>query len=127
MLNNYGQLEIRATKANGALPVEGAIVRITGAEEENRFVVYSLTTDIDGNTRAISLPTPSADISLNPDEKENGYSIYDIEVTKEGFYTKIIRSVPVFAGVKSIQPINMIPLSDKSPFEEYPKGNLTVS
>ena len=47
MLNSYGQLEIRATKANGALPVKDAIVRIKGAEEENRFIVYSVLTDIE--------------------------------------------------------------------------------
>ena len=31
MLNSYGQLEIRATKADGALPVTDATVRIMGA------------------------------------------------------------------------------------------------
>ena len=125
MLNNFGQLEISATKADGALPVTGAIVRIVGAEEDNRFILYSLKTDIDGNTTAISLPAPSADLSLHPGAGERSYAIYDVEVTAEGYYPKVIRSVPVFAGIKSIQPVNMIPLSKKDPETEYPYGNLS--
>ena len=125
MLNSYGQLEISATKADGALPVTGATVRITGAEEANRFIVYSLKTDIDGNTSAVSLPAPSADLSMKPDTNENGYAIYDVEVNAEGYYPRIIRGVPVFAGIKSIQPVNMIPLSENNPETDYPYGNLT--
>ena len=125
MLNSYGQLEIRATKADGALPVKGATVRITGAEEDNRFIVYSIKTDIDGNTSVVSLPAPSADLSKQPGANERSYAIYDVEVSIDGYYPKIIRSVPVFAGIKSIQPVNMIPLSENNPETDYPYGNLT--
>ena len=127
MLNSYGQLEIRATKANGALPVKDAIVRIKGAEEENRFIIYSVLTDIDGNTASISLPTPSASISKDAGGEDIGYSIYDIEISKDGYYPKVIRSVPIFPGIKSIQPINMIPLSEEDPMKDYPKGNLNTN
>ena len=126
MLNSYGQLEVSATKADGALPVEGASVRITGAEEDNRFVVYLLRTDLDGNTKAVSLPTPKKDLSMQPGATEMSYAIYDVEVTAEGYYPKIIRSVPVFSGIKSIQPVNMIPLSESDPLSDYPYGNLST-
>ena len=125
MLNSYGQLEIRATKADGALPVTGATVRIMGAEEDNRFVVFSLKTDIDGNTMAVTLPAPSAGLSQEPGSRERGYAIYDVEVNADGYYPKLVRSVPIFAGIKSIQPINMIPLSENNPETEYPNGNLS--
>lgn len=127
MQNSYGQLEIRATKADGALPVPDALVRIKGAEEDNRLVVYSLITDIDGSTTPISLPTPSATISKEPVKEEIGYSIYDVEISKDGYYPKLVRAVPIFPGVKSIQPINMIPLSEEDPLEEIPRGNLTAT
>ena len=127
MLNSYGQLEIRATKANGALPVKDAIVRIKGAEEENRFIIYSVLTDIDGNTASMSLPTPSASISKDAGGEDIGYSSYDIEISKDGYYPKVIRSVPIFPGIKSIQPINMIPLSEEDPMKDYPKGNLNTN
>ena len=125
-LTDKGDLVIHATMASGALPVPGTIVRIRGAEEENRFIVYSVITDEDGNTGRISLPAPAKEYSLSPNEAEKAYSIYDIELTAEGYYPKRIYSVAVFPGITATQPINMIPLSQNGTFSDYPRGNLNA-
>ena len=122
MLDSYGTLRIRTYTAGGALPVSGAIVRIKGAEEQNRNVVYSVTTDRDGLTPKISLPAPEIDYSLTPSPKEQPYSVYDVEITAGGYYSKRIFGLTVFSGVDSVQLVNMIP-GDRSNVNNYPRGN----
>ena len=121
MLNKNGSLSVRAYTAGGALPVSGAVVRIFGAEDENRDIAYSLLTDADGVTKHVMLPTPPMGLSEAPTPPSLPYSVYDIEVEKEGFFSKRLYNVPVFEGINSEQPIAMIPIS-----KDYPRGNLTA-
>ena len=109
--NNFGTFQARAYTASGALPVPRAVVKITGADETNGDIQYSLVTDLDGLTDQIRLPTAEKNYSLEPDSREAPYSIYDIQITKNGYYTKTIHSIPIFEGTLAVLPIEMIPLS----------------
>lgn len=119
MLNSEGKLRIRAYTAGGALPISGARVQISGAEEGNRDVKYVLLTDRDGMTEEITLPAPNASYSKFPYPSQTPYALYDVEISKDGYITKKIHGLPIFAGIESFQGINMIPLSG----ENYPDGN----
>lgn len=123
MLDDFGTLTVRAVTANNALPVSGAVVRITGAEEQNRSVAHSELTNRDGTTRPISLPAPNKSFSLTPNPTETPYAIYDMEISAEGYYAKRMFALPVFAGINSLQIVNMIPRGDR-PIEDYPRGNI---
>lgn len=125
MLNSEGKLRIRAYTAGGALPVENALVKIRGAEEDNRLVAYTLVTDFDGLTPEVTLPAPSLKYSLSPDPSEAPYSVYDVEISAPGYYTKRISGLTVFPGVNSIQLVNMIPYSGEG-YEDYPRGNINM-
>ena len=125
MEENFGIFTVRAYTAGGGLPVEGAIVRIFGAEEINRNISHSLLTDKDGSTREIQLPAPTRNKSLSPDPTGPAYSLYNVEVDKEGFYSKKIFGSSVFAGVKSLLLVNMIPVSDGGK-SDYPRGNVNT-
>lgn len=125
MLNSEGKLRIRAYTAGGALPVENALVKIRGAEEDNRLVAYTLVTDFDGLTPEVRLPAPSLEYSLSPDPLEAPYSVYDVEISAPGYYTKRISGLTVFPGVSSIQLVNMIPYSGEG-YEDYPRGNINM-
>lgn len=125
MLNSQGSLRIRTYTAGGALPVAGAVVRITGAEEDNRFVAYSLITDRDGLTEKVFLPAPSVDYSLSPSPAESPFSVYDLEITASGYFSKKINGLTVFSGIDSIQLVNMIPRSN-TPIVDYPRGNVNA-
>lgn len=122
--DDYGTLRIRASSASGAIPIMGAIVRITGGEEGNRFVAKSLITDNDGVTAKVKLPTPKRSYSLTPNEPESPYALYDVTVTADGYYTKRIVGVAIFSGIDAILPVNMIPISDIK--NSYPEGNLNT-
>lgn len=125
MLDSSGTLRIRAYTAGGGLPVKNAIVRITGAGEDNGSVSYSLVTDRDGLTETVTLPAPSVNYSLSPDPAELPYSLYNVEITAPGYLTKRINGLTVFSGIDSVQLINMIPGSGDIP-EDYPRGNVNT-
>ena len=126
MINSQGTLQIRAYTAGGALPVPNARVQITGADETNRLISYSLITDMDGITDAVTLPTPSVDYSLSPTPAEAPYAIYDVVIDAEGYYIKRINGVNVFSGVNSLQQINMIPISSDGK-NDFPRGNVNTN
>lgn len=123
MLNSSGTLTVRAYTAGGALPIAGAVVRILGAEEQNRLTVFSGITDRDGLTERFILPAPDSSLSLAPNPAELPYSLYDLEISAPGYYTKRINGLTVFPGINSVQLINMIPGSGNM-VEEYPRGNI---
>ena len=64
-----------------------------------------------------SLPAPNAAFSETPDPTEKPFANYYISVYANGFYAENDMEVPVFSGVKSIQPVALIPkASDDSSF-----------
>ena len=126
MNTEYGSLSVRAYTAGGALPVVGAIVRIFGAEEDNREVVHSLLTDTDGKAPTVKLPTPNKSYSMAPGPSERPYALYDLEISADEYYTKQIRGVSVFSGITSLQLVNMIPLSQNE-IGGYPRGNVNAN
>ena len=121
-----GTARVRVYTAGGALPIANSIVRITGADEDNRFVEYSVLTDADGLTKILNLPSPEKSYSLSPNAKEVPYAIYDIEITADGYYTKRINNVAIFSDVETLQEVNMIPLLPIAN-GSYPRGNLDVT
>lgn len=122
-----GSLTVRTYTASGALPVKNSLIRITGVDENNRYVDFTLLTDEDGITSIISLPTPAKDFSMGPGASEIPYAVYDVEASADGYYTKRIRNVAIFPGIKSSQAINMIPISIGANGDEYPRGNLNAT
>ncbi len=122
-----GSLTVRTYTASGALPVKNSLIRITGVDENNRYVDFTLLTDEDGVTRIISLPTPSKEFSMGPGAAEVPYAVYDVEASADGYYTKRISNVAIFPGINSSQAINMIPISIGTNGDEFPRGNLNAT
>lgn len=119
-MESTGTLIIQTITGGGAYPVEGANVLIEGANDENREVRFSVLTDRNGKTPAISLPAPALSYSLTPDGDTVPYSLYNIDVYKDGFYRKKILSVSVFPGISAVLPVNLIP---DIPGKSAPQGN----
>ena len=106
-----GSLQIRTYTASGALPVKNAVVTIRGSGEYNTDVQYSLLTDNDGITPEITLPAPDKRYSTSPGAAEAPYSVFDVTISRDGYYPKKITNVPIFASTKATLPIEMIPLT----------------
>ena len=57
--DSQGFIQISAYTAAGALPVPSVTVKISGNEEGNIGIEYSLITDRNGLTEVVALPTPA--------------------------------------------------------------------
>lgn len=132
--NSNGYLIVKVSTANGAIPIENASVIVQGKDENNQNVLFSLTTDRDGLTPRISLPAPNKELSEAPAPTSKPYSVYNIDVFKEGYYPQHYNGVPVFQNVTAIQTAHIIPQSEfdaQTPytnegeiFDEYENPNL---
>ncbi len=122
-----GTMIVKAYTAGGALPVPSTVVRITGGDEENRFVEFSLLTDDDGITPRIPLPSPKKSYSLAPNPSESPYALYNIEVSADGYYPKKIANVALFSGTDSFQSVNMIPIAVYENGVDFPKDTLNTT
>ena len=115
-LNSKGYLIINARGAGGALPIEGVNITVRSPLGEET----SLATDTSGVAGPIEIRTPERALSLSPGMGVP-YSLVDITAEKEGYYLMSFYDVAIYPEVTSIQPINMIPISE---YEDG--GNLRI-
>ncbi len=107
-----GVLTIRTYLASKAVPVENALVVITDISSGETKIINSQFTNKNGVTENVTLPAPDPRLSEYPNVSRQGYSLYDVRIDKEGFYTLEFHNVSIFANQISIQEAEMIPLPD---------------
>lgn len=100
-----GYLKVDVRTADGALPVEGAQVLIT---DQGGQQLYSLTTDADGQTSAVSLSAPDSATTMQPGGE--AYSTYNVTVKKDGYISENIIGAEVLDGIHQTQPVIMRPI-----------------
>lgn len=105
-----GFLRVDVNSAANQFPVTGAVVDIVSGEEQGQ-IIEELTTDESGQTEEITLPAPSVDLSLEP-QNQRPYSEYAITVKAEGYEPVTISGSEILAGQLSLQPIRLTPLSE---------------
>ena len=102
-----GYLVIQARTADGAVPLDGAEIRILDPQGSS---VYELTTDESGETQTVSLETVDRSLSLDPDYAGTPYTAYDVLVRAAGFNSLYISGVPIYEEETAIQPAELIPM-----------------
>lgn len=115
---SIGFLIAEVRTANGAIPIEGARVYVYAADDQQNDVIYSLRTDISGRTERVALDAKSKELSMSPGNVQP-FTIYNITATADGYYSSDKSRVPIFEGVTSILPFNLIPLSEHSDPESF--------
>lgn len=91
----------------GILPITNAKVTLCKSIGEGYFISKIYTTDENGKTETIALPTVSASLSQSPDNDEV-YSTYDAYIEAPGFLPANIIDIPIFEGITTIQPVNLL-------------------
>lgn len=120
-MTDFGRLQVQVFKAGEALPIENAIVTIFSEEPDGSRTPFTVTrTNRSGFTPAITVPTVSASLSLEPGH-EHPYATYVVQVIAPGYFTVEDVHVPVYGGITSVQPAEMLPLP-----ENY-QGDTTVT
>lgn len=118
-----GYLVVNVSTARGAIPLRDAAVTVYYDEPDNTGVHSVLTTDMSGKTAKIELPAPARILSESPGNGKP-FATYTVTVEKSGYYPVTNTGVPVFAGVTSIQPVEMIPLAEYASDKVYPRFGL---
>lgn len=120
--NRRGTVRFRTYTARGALPVKGAQVIISRPIGGEEHVFYTLTTDMSGQTPIVSLPAPPKELSVTPDSGIAPYAMYNARVTAAGFNDVLIRNMPVFEGILSVQNAALVPSAGMNVPEVIPES-----
>ena len=109
-MEETGWLRVFVTEVNGTIPVAGAFVTVSEYEPGTEGdVIRILLTGRDGLTETVGLRTPPASDSASPGEESPG-ALYAVRVRKAGYYPVEAAGVPVFAGVVSLQTVDLQPI-----------------
>lgn len=108
-----GYVIVNVTTARGAIPLEGATVRIFDYSDrgENGELVITTKTNSSGRTEKIPLPTPPRSSSLSPGNGRS-YRTYNIDAQYDGYYNQYYINVPIFDGVTAVQSVDLVPISE---------------
>lgn len=107
-----GLLRIQVFGGNRFFPISGARVRVSLPLQGNNSVQqFDGLTDINGIVDNIILPTPPSALSQSPDMSAmRPFAFYTVTVDHPRYASSQFLNVPVFADVKSIQGVQLVPL-----------------
>ena len=103
-----GALRVQAFIGAQGFPVSGALVTVSAAFKDGERVLYAVKTNSDGIADNLILPAPDREASQIPGS-QNPFAEYNVSVSHPDYRTALFTGVPVFAGVKSIQPVVFLP------------------
>jgi len=107
-----GYILVQVSLAVQSLPLENARVEIYAHDGDERNLISSSLTDPEGKTVRFTVEAPDISYSETPDNGVVPFSLFDIFITSNGFYSVAVRDMQVFAERTSIQYVNMIPLPE---------------
>lgn len=112
-------LRVLVSTALGALPLADAAVTVSKLSDETGLwtLLYSVSTDVGGITPPMTLETPPLSNSLSPDSGMP-YSLYTVEVTKDGYTPLTALQIAMFPGIATVLPIALTPLDENAAFSE---------
>lgn len=103
-----GLLQINVTSAGDSRPVADARIAIsyTGVPEK---MLEQVTTDSSGQSEVLTLDAPPEEWSLDPDNEQQPYSEYTLNISAPGFEPVSIAGAEILANVKAIQNVRLRP------------------
>lgn len=123
-LTQKGFLKISVTTAGTAIPLSGALVTIFCKENGQTILLHTAQTDSSGQTLPFSLAAPPKSYAESPGNPKP-YELYYVEIIKDGYVPTEKYSVPIFSGIQSILPVELIPsgIENQPPAYLSPAGN----
>ena len=106
---DHGYITITVRSAGGAIPVQDAVVTVKDADGNILYVEF---TDRSGNTPHLSVPAPPKENSQSPNPSSPPFYSYNIDTDKPGYRSVRNLSIPVYPGVTSIQPVELLPIPE---------------
>ena len=106
---SYGFLKVITRTASEAMPMPNVTVTVSAIVDGKSRLFYTTTTNESGETERIPLPAPVQKLEQQPNEIPL-FQSYDVSIHYPGYFRMESRSVPIFAGITSLQKFLMIPL-----------------
>jgi peptidoglycan hydrolase-like protein with peptidoglycan-binding domain len=103
-----GYLRVTAAYENAALPISGTTVKIFSKNPSE--MIYQTATDTDGQTDYMPLTAPEVAETFDSSQIAPAYSLYDVEVSLDGFNTVYIHDVEILGNTRSTLPVALLPL-----------------
>ena len=104
-----GYLRVFVSTGQTAEPLQGATVTVTREQGQQADLYATATTDIDGFTPVLPLPSVNPALTLRPDVP-TPYIPYDIRVDAIGFQPVIFENVPIYGNNYVTQSASMLPI-----------------
>ncbi|WP_418667119.1 peptidoglycan-binding protein [Allofournierella sp.] len=104
-----GTLRVQSFAARFSAPVPDVSVTITNADAVAPKP-YAFSTDSDGIAGDVCLPTPDRELSLNEDNEQRPYSVWNLTAEKNGYQTVTLEGIQVFACEVALVELEMLPL-----------------
>ena len=106
-----GSLRVQVFAADRSFPVSNARVRVTVPFLTGNRELFDGRTDADGIVENIILPAPNKNLSLDEDNTSEPFALYNITIDHPNYAESVFSNVPIFDSVKSIQPVELVPLT----------------
>lgn len=119
-----GQLAINVNSGINLIPIENAVINITYSGDPTGSLT-TVTTNENGQTDTISLPTPPRQYSMQPQEIQP-YAEYTMRIEADGYEPAEITGTELFADETAIQPVFLNPLEVISTPESIDIGPHTL-
>lgn len=103
-----GQLTLNVNSGINLIPIENAVINITYSGDPTGSLT-TVTTNENGQTDTISLPTPPRQYSMQPQEIQP-YAEYTMRIEADGYEPAEITGTELFADETAIQPVFLNPL-----------------
>ena len=112
-----GRLQVNIVSDITAFPIADAKISIsyTGVPDSE---LEQLETDSSGQTETIDLAAPPVEYSLNPENEQQPYSEYTLQVTAPGFESISIAGAEILSDVTAIQNIRLKPIDNPNADED---------
>ena len=112
-----GRLQVNIVSDITAFPIADAKISIsyTGVPDSE---LEQLETDSSGQTETIDIAAPPVEYSLNPENEQQPYSEYTLQVTAPGFESISIAGAEILSDVTAIQNIRLKPIDNPNADED---------
>lgn len=109
LLSATGYIQIRAFTGDAQIPLKNVAIAITAPD---RTLIAMRVTDRSGLTEPVAIPVPDLSDSQTPDVNPQPFTDINLYAWLELYEGITAENVQVFAGITTVQDLQMIPLSE---------------
>lgn len=105
---DQGELRVQVIARGASTPIDNAKITISYSGDPDS-TIEEVNTDVSGVAEQVTLAAPPLEYSMQPQQEEQPYSEYTIQVSAEGYRPITISGIEVLSGQVSLQEVRMDP------------------